>query len=54
MQAPVNLAELRGVYCCFCDKSIRLSPSFIKRETAIKRNEQTSIPALGSRVYQRT
>lgn len=51
MQATVHLVELRGVYCRFCGKPIHLSASFIKRETAIKQNEQTSIQALSSRVF---
>jgi hypothetical protein len=51
MQATVNLPELRGVYCRFCGKAIRLSASFIKRETAIRQNEQNSLQELSSRVF---
>ena len=52
MQAQVvNLLGPRGVYCRFCGKPIRLSASFIKRETAIKKDEQDSIQELSSRVF---
>ena len=51
MQAAANPSKLRGVYCRFCDKPIPLSASFIKRETAIKQKEQTSIQEFSSRVF---
>ena len=51
MQATVNLPKLRCVYCRSCGKAIRLSASFIKREIAIKQNEQTSIQEFSSRVF---
>jgi thymidine kinase len=51
MPAFVDSVEVRGVYCRFCAKPIRLSASFIKRERAIERNEQASILELSSRVF---
>ncbi len=51
MQATLNLPDLRGVYCRFCGKAIRLSASFIKREAAIKQNELASIQEFSSRVF---
>jgi hypothetical protein len=51
MEATVSSTELRGVYCRFCGKAIRLSASFIKRETAIRQDEQNPLQELSSRVF---
>lgn len=51
MQATLNLPTLRGVYCRFCGKPIRLPASFIKKEAAIKHNERNSTQESSSRVF---
>jgi hypothetical protein len=40
----------RGVVCKYCDRPIRLTSPFIKREMAIK-NDATKIEQLRSRVF---
>jgi hypothetical protein len=51
MHAAAIHASFRGVSCRFCDKPIRLSESFIVRQTAIKRGEATSNEELYSKVF---
>lgn len=47
----IQHAPSRGVYCRFCGKPIRLSTSFLRRETVIKDNESHSAEELSSRVF---
>jgi hypothetical protein len=51
MHAAAIHAKARGVYCRYCDKPIRLSASFIKREIAIKQNEPNFTQELSSSVF---
>jgi hypothetical protein len=51
MQAAVSQPIFRGVSCLHCGKPVRLSASFIRRETAIKQNEQSLNQELCSRVF---
>lgn len=51
MQVTVGQSRLRGVYCRFCGKPVRLSDSLLKRETAIKQKEQSPNEELRSRVF---
>jgi hypothetical protein len=44
-------SKSRGVFCRYCDKPIRLSTSFIKREMAIKQNEPNFTQELSSSVF---
>jgi hypothetical protein len=51
MHSAAIQAKARGVYCRYCGKPIWLSATFLKRETAIKQNEQTSMQEFSSRVF---
>lgn len=51
MHAAAIHASFRGVSCRFCEKPIRLSESFIVRQTAIRRGDGTSNEELYSKVF---
>jgi len=51
MHTAAIQAKARGVYCRYCGKPIWLSATFLKRETTIKQNEQTSMQEFSSRVF---
>ena len=42
----------RGVTCSYCDKPIRLTSPFVKREMSVKHNE-VKMPELSSRVFSK-
>jgi hypothetical protein len=51
MHAALVRSEFRGVTCRYCDKPIKLSESFIVRQTSIRRGDDSSRQQLYSRVF---
>ena len=51
MQRAVPQVTNRGVFCSFCGKPIRLSVTFIRRESAIQRNGSSVQAQLSSKVF---
>jgi hypothetical protein len=51
MQAASVHESFRGVSCRYCGKPVRLSATFLKRESKIKETEPSSTQELHSKVF---